>query len=51
MFCRVTKKLEVQNELRSSPFKIERYEFRISFIAKRYERSDYYIHTISRQRS
>ena len=51
MFCRVTKKLEVQNELLSSPFKVECYEFRLSFIAKRYEHSDHYIHTISRQRS
>ncbi len=51
MFCRVTKKRGVRNELLSIPFKVERYEFRLSFIAKRYERSDHKIHTISRQRS
>lgn len=51
MFCQVTKKLGVQNELLSGPFKVERYEFRFSIIAKRCERSDHYIHTISRQRS
>ena len=51
MFCQVTKKLGVQNELLSIPFKVERYEFRLSFVAKHYERSDHKIHTISRQRS
>ena len=33
MFCQVTKKLGVQNELLSGSFKVERYEFRFSIIA------------------